>query len=207
MLSKLKIIVKDLILIGLFLIIGAKLYDLKACSCDPIPFEKAVERADEIFVGKIVRAEKVDYGSIMTKDGRKLIETGWKYDFEVQRKWKGSKKSNLILYQLGTSCDYWFNVYEKEYLVYASRKLLNDNSLSGIIAKRIGKKQLATWLCARTTANQPAKKHNWFKEDIAKLNKQFPTKVQISKFQLNSFYWILLLGVALLIAYMKITKK
>ena len=80
-----------------------------SCSCDTISFEKAVHDADEIFVARIIKAERVEISEDENQNNFK-----WKYHLDVLHKWKGNDDSKLVLYQLGTSCDFWFDKSNSE---------------------------------------------------------------------------------------------
>ena len=86
---------------------------LDACSCDTISFKDAIEYADEIFVGRIIKVERYKNGKFMNTDNQEEINWDWRYYFEIERKWKGNSKSKLIVHQQGTSCDF-FSTFMKE---------------------------------------------------------------------------------------------
>lgn len=161
---------------------NAKLY---ACSCDTISFENAIEDADEIFVGKIVKAERFENGKFINADNKEEINWVWRYYFEIRKKWKGNNKSKLIVYNQGTSCDLFFDIHKREYLVYASRKSEKENPLGITISNNNVKNKLSTWLCSRTIYYHYWEEGNWYKDDLEKLNKKFPNEVQLSSFQIN----------------------
>ena len=185
--------------------------ELDACTCDPISFEDAIEYADEIFVGKIIKVERFENGRFMNIYNKEEIYWGWRYYFEIEKKWKGSSESMLIVHHQGTSCDLFFDIYEEEYLVYASRKSGKETPLGVTIGPNNGKVKLTTWLCSRTIYNHSWEKGNWFKDDIEKLEKEFPNQIQLSKFQ-SKTKWVIgigggILGILGLIIGRKIKKK
>lgn len=135
-----------------------------SCSCDTIPFEEAVEWADEIFIGTIVKAEKVNIGFGM--------EYRWAYTFEVDKNWKGTPKSRITLYEEGHTCDFGFQLWPGQYLIYASHNSeFKSASVSG--GPSDGKSRLHTWLCSRTTYSFLGDE-GWFESDQRKLDKMFP---------------------------------
>lgn len=190
----LKVSAKSRIIIGIIILIGVVNSKLNACSCDTISFREALEYADEIFVGKIIKAEKFKNGKFINADNQEEINWNWRYYFEIDKKWKGNNQSKLIIYHQGTSCDVWFDIYEREYLVYASRKSEKENPLGITVGADNGQERLSTWLCSRTTGSQDWEEGNWFKEDIEKLDREFPNEVQLSKFQINTNWLLIGLG-------------
>lgn len=184
---------------------------LDACSCDPISFKDAIEYADEIFVGKITKAERFENGKFINADNKEEINWDWRYYFEIEKKWKGNSKSKLIVYHQGTSCDLFFDIYEREYLVYASRKSGKENPLGITIGPNNGKEKLTTWLCSRTIHNYYWEEENWFEDDIEKLETEFPDKIELSKFQFKSDWGIVIglgiIGILALIVRRKINRK
>ena len=190
-----KILIKKLI-IGIFVLLKIGCSTLNACSCDTISFKDALEYADEIFVGKIVKAERFENGKFLNADNQEKINWDWRYYFEVKKKWKGNNKSKLIVYHQGTSCDLFFDIYEREYLVYASRQSEEQNISEITIHSNNKKGKLTTWLCSRTIDNPYNNKESWFEDDIEKLEKEFPNEIQLSKSQVNiSLIIITILGI------------
>ena len=55
------------------LILGITNTSLYPCSCDTIPFDYAVDSADEIFVGEIVGAEMFQDGEFTNLENKKDI--------------------------------------------------------------------------------------------------------------------------------------
>lgn len=188
-------------MIGIVILIGMVNSKLNACSCDTISFKDAVEYADEIFVGKITKVEKFENGKFINADNQEEINWDWRYYFEIEKKWKGNNKSKLIVHHQGTSCDLFFNIYEKEYLVYASRKSGKENPLGVTIGINNGKDKLTTWLCSRTIQNHYWDKESWFEDDIEKLEKEFPDKIELSKFQFK-LNWVIVIGILGIFGFM-----
>lgn len=150
------------------------------CSCDTEKFESAIESADEIFVGSIVKAEKYQNGHYLDKDDKEVANYNWKFHFEVKEKWKGSTSSNVIVYLSGTTCDFYFDIFKRQYLVYASKQF--GKNIFGIsTGPSDGENRLTAWLCSRTTPNRSWSDDDWFTTDIEQLNKTFPDKVKLQK--------------------------
>ena len=150
--------------------------EVNACSCDTISFKEASEHyADEIFVGKIIKAERYEIGRYKHEEGdEEEIDYGWKYLFEVEKKWKGSSDKLITIYHHGSTCDTYFDIYAYRYLVYASRDRGKEKAV-GVTSFGKPKKLLSTWLCARNIdAFQ-----GWFSSDTTKLNQIFPNSVQL----------------------------
>ena len=146
---------------------------LNACSCDTIAFESAVEFADEIFIGKIVKAERYESDRFVNENGQEEVELIWKYHFDVIKKWKGNHKSKLTIFHQGSSCDYWFDIYKEQYLVYALLGSNGRNIYSESASTSAGKKKLTTWLCSRTIHSSILDRENWCKSDIIKLDEKY----------------------------------
>ena len=179
--------IRILKIVGICFLIGVSISNANACSCDTIPFNEAIENADEIFIGRIIKAERFEaevfIDDINDYEEEKII-WGWKYEFEIKQKWKGSKKSKLILYNYGSSCDAYFDIYEREYLVYASECINCDYSID---------EEFGAMLCSRTIENHYWDKESWFYEDIERLNKEFPVKIKLNKYQIN-WIWIAIIS-------------
>jgi hypothetical protein len=191
---------RNWLIIGIFSLIGFLNCELFACSCDPISFDDALEYADEIFVGTIKKAELYENGTYINGSGQEEINWDWRYYFEIRKKWKGSSESHLVVHHQGNSCDFFFDIYEEEYLVYASRKSGKESPYGVTVEASNGKNKLSTWPCSRTIDNHHWKEDNWFKNDVIKLSERFPTEIALSKFQIN-WIWITLLGLLAIIAF------
>lgn len=188
---------KSKIVVGIIILAGMANSKLDACSCDTISFKDAIEYADEIFVGKITKAEKFENGKFVNVNNKEAINWDWRYYFEIEKKWKGNSQSKLIVHHQGTSCDLFFDIYDREYLVYAARELGKDNPLGVTIGPNNGKEKLTTWLCSRTIHGHYWDEENWFEDDIGKLNIEFPNEIELSKFKIN-MNLIIAIGLAML---------
>ena len=70
---------------GILTLIGFSNSILNACSCDTIFFKDAIEYADEISTGKIVKAEKFKNDKFINLDNTEEINWNWRYHFEVEK--------------------------------------------------------------------------------------------------------------------------
>lgn len=144
-----------------------------SCVCDTIAFEEAVEWADEIFVGSVIKAEVIDAKEY-------VFNRRWKYTFQVTEKWKGSSHSVIEIYHEGSSCDPYFDIYQTEYLIYASEydgraiygELHDQNPAFG---------HLYTWLCARNIEKENYLESSWFDTDTRRLDTLFPDKIPLNE--------------------------
>lgn len=186
-------------IIGIIFLLITSFSRLNACSCDTISFNEAVNYADEIFFGKIIKAEKFNDGKYVLGN-QERINWNWKFQFEVEKKWKGSNKKNLVVYHQGTSCDLWFNIYE-EYLVYASKGGLLNLSSSVTKYQNESKKRLSTYLCSRTTSLDFLEEANWYQKDKYRLDKIFPNEILLNSSDSNWHFWCIITLVILLLFF------
>ncbi|WP_299618394.1 hypothetical protein [uncultured Tenacibaculum sp.] len=183
-------------ILSLFLI-SLSIYNY-ACSCNNIPFKDAVEWADEIFIGRLIEIKEVEYEISELNAGEKYTRL-WYAKFEITKKWKGSSKKYIKVYQPSTSCDFGFNSLNKHYLVYTKKeevfKFFNtENEIS----------RYTTWMCARNReyefVNEPKD------SDYFKLNKKFPNTIELV--DNTPLHWKLpLLGVLIFISGLFIGRK
>lgn len=170
-----------------------------ACTCNTISFEEAVDYAEEIFIGRIVKAELYENGEYYDEfEDSKEINWSWKFYFEVEIKWKGSNKDEVVLYHQGNSCDFHFDIYDKRYLVYASSSREKERWFSISGGPGDNKKKLSTWLCSRTMPDNWWDKDNMFDEDFKKLNDRFPELVKLGS--INIYKYLIIVGLMLLIS-------
>ncbi len=170
----------------LLAVLGSKVY---ACSCSAIPYEEAVERASEIFIGKVIKIElerdlfPSNEPSFLPAERRQY----WVVTLEVSKKWKGSKKSKIRVKQSFNSCEFPFTFYG-EYLVFAE---------SGDLSWK-GTRNHFTWLCSRTINTYYLS--DWAKEwdktegldfdDRELLDNQFPDPIRTASFFNNWAIWL-----------------
>lgn len=148
-----------------------------ACSCDTISFVEATEWADEIFFGRVIQTREVE--TYQDEDGNRDTQI-WGILFEVEKKWKGSSKKYVEVFQAGTSCDFNFEFPSQSYIVYAREaELIEWDSTQTFQA-------LGTWLCAR---NADASTYNYWRDygfdDRPKLDKKYPTPIEVSSFNID----------------------
>lgn len=157
------------------------------CGCDTLSFKQAVQEADEIFIGRLIRLREVTNG----QDQDAKYTRVWSALFEVIQKWKGGTSKYVEVFEEGTSCDYYFNFPYKTYLVYATKS-------DGFLWDPYPKKVLWTWLCTRNadefSFNYPDSTR-W--DDRPRLDKQFPNPVKLSTFEFSSDLILISVGVAL----------
>lgn len=93
------------------LLLFAGLAHVRACSCNPLSVEDAVEQADIIFRGKCLLGNT------------NWISGGLKYSFEVTETWKkGTDRFFVVNTPMqGEACGYAF-VEGEEYVVFVSKK-------------------------------------------------------------------------------------
>ncbi|CAN5119450.1 hypothetical protein BH23BAC3_BH23BAC3_33080 [soil metagenome] len=150
-----------------------------ACSCGTRPFEEAVELADEIFIGRVVKIES----------NQELFSAEhweyWTVHLEISKKWKGTKKSKIRVVQSFNSCEFPFEFFG-EYLVFATE----DESFGWN-----GTKNYTTWLCSRsmdTIYFADWAKEDWVWDDRKRLDDIFPNPVKVSLFYNNWTIWLFL---------------
>ena len=146
-----------------------------ACNCEPISFDKAVNWADEIFVGRLVEIKEL-FNDPYYETPNENHMTHWSATFEVVKKWKGSKKKYITIYQDGNSCGFNFTGINQKYLVYAE-----NNSILGVYTTP------TTWLCSRTIDEYNSSEKSNYKTDQEKLDEIFPETVKL--YSLNLFSW------------------
>jgi len=185
----------------LLAVLGSKVY---ACSCSAIPYEEAVERSSEIFIGKVVKIEfERDLFPSKTHESLSMFrQQYWVVTLEVSKKWKGSKKSKIHVKQTFNSCEFPFT-FGGEYLVFAESSDL----------RLIGTRNHWTWLCSRTIntyyfnewVNQYDSTEGWDFDDRELLDNQFPVPIQTASFFNNWAIWLFLFiaSISLFFQYMR----
>jgi hypothetical protein len=162
--------------------LNAYTYSFKSlgCSCDFIKFEEAVEWADEIFIGRLLEIKEVEF-EINEQQPKEKYTRVWYALFEIEKKWKGSNKKFIKVFQPSTSCDADFGRLGRDYLVYAKKQKMfrysTDNKTNV---------KLTTWLCSRSVSDlvyfNPSEKED---DDRPLLNKRFPKLIKLSSFNIN----------------------
>lgn len=148
-----------------------------ACSCDTVSFARATEWADEIFFGRVIEIREVE--TYQHEDGIREIKI-WGVLFEVEKKWKGSSKKYVEVFQSGNSCDFNFEFNGQSYLVYAMEDELSPWDSTQTF------KGLTTWLCAR---NADYYTYNYYGEygfdDRPRLDKKYPNLIEVSGYNIE----------------------
>lgn len=153
-----------------------------ACSCNSISFKKAVIWADEIFFGRLIEIKEVqtedtlDYHHNSQPYYEKKYTRVWYALFEVEKKWKGSSKKYVKVYQPSTSCDAEFRTLGRNYLVYAK----NDEMFYW--RNELSNTKLTTWLCSRSREFMGVSEPN---DDLKKLDQKFSKKIDLYNNRIN----------------------
>lgn len=172
-----------------------------ACSCGELRFEDKIQLADQIFYGRIIEATSYTVKNI---DGNSYKE--WSFTFDVVKKWKGDRKSRIKIYMEGTSCDFYFNIFNEEYLVYANKGAtilspeLNPEDRSLLKRVNFFKNKHTTSLCtgtkSRYTHSGVITTDN-FEHEFSDLDKEFPNAIILLPYYFNFTNLFLLIGVVL----------
>ena len=167
-------------------------YNSFGCSCDTVSFSEATEWADEIFFGRVIQVKEVETGKNF--EGEPYTKV-WSALFEVEKKWKGSSKKYVEVFQAGTSCEFAFSFHNQPYIVYAKNSELlfwdSEDTFQG----------LTTWLCNRSAS---ARTYNYWGEeedvfnDRPRLDEKYPNPVKLSSINID-WTWIGVLFMTLLI--------
>lgn len=146
-----------------------KLPSAYACDCIGASVAAEFERADAVFLGKVVLKKEVHRG---TSDPRRRYEV----HFRVTGLWKGPDQREIVLRDPGgpTGCDnYGFEsgkeyiVFAKEHPVFGDFTLRTDDGIDVVLQDtwsdviRIGSKILAVQLCTHTKkSSTPGFRHS-----------------------------------------------
>ena len=140
-----------------------------ACTCLTKEFEAAIESADEIFLGKVIKAEVLE--NLNSKD---LYIT--KVTFNVIEKWKGINKVQIELLIGGSSCDYYFNNVNNDYLVFANSDFSGWRFKDIDSIRRFG--QMTPEACSRTSEVNISNSEE-IKGEILLLDRHFPNRIKL----------------------------
>jgi hypothetical protein len=186
--------IRNIFLLVIILLVS---HPLKACSCDTTSFNYAVEWAEEIFTGHIIKVEAID-----TREH--YYSWRWKYTFKVNEKWKGSNSSEIEIYHDGSSCDPYFDIYQSNYLIYAST--FNQEELYGeSMGYNPAEGNLYTWLCARNVKD--GWENSWFDQDVKRLDKLFPEKVKLTHPLVKKTIWTLVITAIIVLSFIIIRRR
>ncbi len=192
------------ILISTFFLLAVLGSNVYACSCSEIPYEEAVERSSEIFIGKVVKIEfERDLFPSKPLESLPIFrQQYWVVTLEVSKKWKGSKKNKISVKQTFNSCEFSFT-FGGEYLVFAETADLRWN----------GTRNHWTWLCSRTIntyyfnewVNQFDSTEDWDFDDRELLDNQFPEPIRTASFFNNWAIWlfVFIASIGLFFQYMR----
>ena len=144
-----------------------------ACICLTAEFEDETKVADEIFLGKIMKAERYLLGKRKSVQGEELVVWGWRYYFEVEKKWKGNNQSEFIIEDNGSSCSSRFDIFDEKILIYARRGLELRRLPNEEPSEEEGIEIIHTSVCSRTVHSKSTNEDNWYQEDVSRLNREF----------------------------------
>ncbi len=166
-----------------------------ACTCVTKEFETAIESADEIFLGKVIKSE-----ILKNSNSRDLNIT--KVTFRVVEKWKGKNQEQLELLIGGNSCDNHFSNHNSDYLVYANNKF-NGWRLKDIESIRnLG--QMTPEACSRTTEINKTNNEE-IKDEILLLTRNFPNRIGLKDKKGYPNYTICALLGIILVAFLMVS--
>ena len=189
---------KKVILFTFILFINFKSF---SCSCNAISFDKAVNSADEIFVGRLIEVKEI-YSETFEQIPDKKYTGAFYAEFEIEKKWKGSSNKYIRIYQESSSCQFTFTNIGSSYLVYAK-----NEDMYWFMTKTP-----TTHLCSRTISINKLESffdNKKMTDDRSKLNKTFPNLVKINSLYFNwtsILKWLFVFGFGLFVGY-KIKSK
>ncbi len=141
-----------------------------ACTCVTKEFEAAIESADEIFLGKVIKSEILE-----NSNSRDIIIT--KVTFRVVEKWKGKNQEQIELLIGGNSCDNFFDNQNSVYLVYANNKFKGWRFKEIESIRSFG--QMTPEACSRTTEINKTNNEE-IKDEILLLTRNFPKRIGLN---------------------------
>ncbi|WP_367391270.1 hypothetical protein [Lewinella sp. LCG006] len=153
--------------------------DLYACICTRPTFEEEIRYSDEIFIGDISRVERYELGRIKDRYGSEEVFWGWRYYFDVKKKWKGNDQSEFIIENTGSGCSLSFDIYPQNILVYGIRTSEIEMYSKDSTSIENGIEVLHTSICSRTT-HKGNESRNWYEKDLGKLNRMFSDKIKLN---------------------------
>lgn len=155
-----------------------------ACTCVTMDISEAMQSADEIFIGRLVSLVPLDN---FENRERSLLNV----EFEVLKKWKGSKESKMNLIIGGNSCGYYLFESENIYLVFAHNEFTGWRKVD--IEAINDPKMLTLVSCSRTSAINSFTK-NTVNTDILILDEKFPETIKLSDKTFKKHYLIIWLS-------------
>jgi len=169
--------------------IFSSLINAYGCSCHNSPFEQASEWADEIFIGRVIEIREVNSQDYIMHGTYTRI---WAALFEVEKKWKGSKAKYVEVFQPNSSCDFYFSLPSRPYLVYAKDiDLLAWDETQSFYG-------LSTWLCARNTETFNYSANAEYVDDRNNLDEKYPLPIKLIGFNFKSNWTKLIFVISLI---------
>ena len=189
------------VVILILMILGGYFTTL-GCGCDTIPFQEATEKADEIFIGRVIEIKE----KTLTKVDGSLENTKvWSVLFKVEKKWKGGTSEYVEVLQSHTSCDFDFEFSSRSYIVYAyNTELFWWDDIVPNSTK------VETYLCTRNASYRTySKLEDRGFDDRPLLDKKYPHPVETISFYMEEqvFKLSILLFAISLIAVVAIKKR
>lgn len=170
---------------------------LLACGCSLFDLDEAVKSAEEIFIGKVYKIEFIYYRLndyyLDSTDNVLKPTSGDEYSirkvtFEVERKWKGSNKKFVSVYDNLGSCSFNFQKFDR-YIVYAARSKLFPMGDDALIKGFPDITGYNTHICSRTLPDPI--RYPWTENiitepfnDIPQLNQRFPDLIILIDFRI-----------------------
>lgn len=177
-----------------------------ACTCGEIEFKTAIDRADQIFVGKLVKTGKFNKE---VYEGKKYYDSY--FVFEVTKKWKGDTSNRVRIYQEGHSCDPYFRDFDTEYIIYSQN---GHSSIKSISITYSGDntstyagffKKNTSHLCSRTMARGTdyyyQQETDDFDIEYARLDSVYTEPIKLHPYWLNFKGFLVVLAIILPIGY------
>ena len=168
----------------------------KACFCISEDIETAnYSTYEELFLGKILNIERIAVSEIRGKEKYEYV--GTITTFEVIKKWKGSNKKIIKIYQQESSCGLEFSITNSRWIISAYRK----SFVTEVFRKIYPDKYLQTDNCSLYVEELD---YDGFENDIKKIDKKFPNEIEL-KNDLNYglYIMVLILGIGMLIILKK----
>lgn len=170
----------------------------KACFCISEDIETANYSAyDELFLGKILDIERIEVSEIREKEKYEYV--GTITTFEVIKKWKGSNKKIIKIYQQQSSCGLEFSITNSRWIISAYRK----SFVTEVFRKTYPNKYLQTDNCSLYIEELD---YDGFENDIKEIGKRFLDEVEL-KDDLNYGIYIMILIFIIGVAVILIKRK
>ena len=137
-----------------------------ACFCINPSFEDAVTLSDEVFLGTVLRYERLLDGHNVLPDGDTIQFWKGRYYFSIDRKWKGTEDALAVIDVFLNGCDDGFDVMREGNLVYANNtnKFISHSDFGNDIPL------LESHFCSRSSKPGGPEGENWYYSDRKKLD-------------------------------------